>query len=244
MGVSKVVYDGQTLVDLTTDSVTPDALLEGVTAHGADGEIIVGTLPLSGLNYVISLENGVADRSEQEINGAYADGRLLIVRKEGKYYFLQSYDLDSGYCFLNISKSITVENVTTEFLYYKNDLTQDTVIADKLLAGYKAHGADGEEIVGSCDYDANTQDATAADSEILEGKTAYVKGTKKIGIMPNNGAVSGTITTKEGTYTVPQGYHDGAGKVGIDANEKTKLIAENIREGVSILGVEGTDERY
>ena len=120
------------------------------------------------------------------------------------------------------------------------DLTADTIVASKLLSGYTAHGADGEPINGACDYDANTQDATASDAEILKGKTAYVKSTKKTGTMPNNGAVSGKISTKAGQYTVPQGYHDGSGKVGIDETEQAKLIPGNIREGVTILGVKGT----
>ena len=120
------------------------------------------------------------------------------------------------------------------------DLTQDTVVADKLLQGYTAHGADGNIVTGTCTYDSNTQDATASDSEILVGKTAYVKGSKKTGTMPNNGAVSGTITTVDGQYTIPQGYHDGAGKVQIDSNEQAKLIPNNIREGITVLGVTGT----
>lgn len=119
------------------------------------------------------------------------------------------------------------------------DLTADTVTKDKILAGYTAHGADGELITGACDFDSNTQDATAADSEILAGKTAYVKSTKKTGTMKNNGAVAGKITTKAGKYTVPQGYHDGSGTVEIDAPEQAKLIPDNIREGVTILGVVG-----
>ena len=120
------------------------------------------------------------------------------------------------------------------------DLTADTIVASKLLSGYTAHGADGEPINGACDYDSNTQDATASDAEILKGKTAYVKSTKKTGTMPNNGAVSGKISTKAGQYTVPQGYHDGSGKVSIDETEHAKLIPGNIREGVTILGVKGT----
>lgn len=120
------------------------------------------------------------------------------------------------------------------------DLTADTVKADKILSGYTAHSADGEAITGTCDYDVNTQDATATDDEILLGKTAYVKGTKKTGTMKNNGAVTGTISTKDGVYTVPQGYHDGSGTVSINATEQAKLIADNIREGITILGVEGT----
>lgn len=120
------------------------------------------------------------------------------------------------------------------------DLTADTVTKDKILKGFTAHGANGEAITGTCTYDANTQDATAAVAEILSGKTAYNKGVKLTGTMKNNGAVSGTISTKAGKYTVPQGYHDGSGTVQIDATEQAKLIPSNIRDGVTILGVEGT----
>lgn len=120
------------------------------------------------------------------------------------------------------------------------DLTADTVKEDKLLKGYTAHGADGEPVTGACTFDSDTQDATAADAEILAGKTAYVKGTKKTGTMKNNGAVAGTISKKDGQYTVPQGYHDGSGKVGIASTEQEKLIPTNIREGVTILGVTGS----
>lgn len=120
------------------------------------------------------------------------------------------------------------------------DLTTDTVTEDKLLKGITAHGADGEKITGTCTYDANTQDATATAAEILTGKTAYNKGAKVTGSMKNNGAVNGTISTKAGSYTVPQGYHDGSGKVQIDSTEQAKLTPDNIREGVTILGVAGT----
>lgn len=120
------------------------------------------------------------------------------------------------------------------------DLTTDTVTADKMLSGVTAHDKSGEVITGTCDYDANTQDATAAQAEILKGKTAYVRGSKLTGSMPNNGAVTGTISEKEGSYTIPQGYHDGSGSVTIDSTEQAKLIPANIREGIVVLGVTGT----
>ena len=120
------------------------------------------------------------------------------------------------------------------------DLTQDTVEASKLLSGYKAHGADGEAITGTCDYDVNSSGATAKATEILAGKKAAVKGSVLTGTMKNNGAVNGTIAVKDGEYTVPQGYHDGSGKVTIASEEQAKLIATNIREGVTVLGVTGT----
>lgn len=120
------------------------------------------------------------------------------------------------------------------------DLTADTITEEKVLKGYTAHGKDGKLITGTCMFDANTQDATATDAEILAGKTAYNKGTKLTGKMPNNGAVSGTISTKSSQYTVPQGYHDGSGKVSIASAEQAKIIPTNIRDGVTILGVTGT----
>lgn len=119
------------------------------------------------------------------------------------------------------------------------DLTGDTIKPQHLLKGYTAHGADGEKLTGTCEFDANTQDATAADSEILKGKTVYVKGTKKTGTMPNNGGVSGTIKSVYDTYNVPQGYHDGSGQVALPSTERDKIIPENIRQGVTILGVLG-----
>ena len=121
----------------------------------------------------------------------------------------------------------------------KFDLTSDTVTADKLLKDITAHDKSGAPITGTCTYDADTQDATAAVAEILEGKTAYARGTKLTGTMPNKGAVSGTITDKT-AYTIPMGFHDGSGTVSIDATELAKIIPANIKSGVSILGETGT----
>ena len=121
----------------------------------------------------------------------------------------------------------------------KFDLTSDTVTAEKLLSGFTAHDKSGAPITGTCTYDADTQDATVAVAEILEGKTAYARGAKLTGTMPNKGSVSGTIATKA-AYTIPMGFHDGSGTVSLDATESAKLIGGNIKSGVTILGVEGT----
>lgn len=122
------------------------------------------------------------------------------------------------------------------------DLTADTVTADKILASYTAHDASGAVVTGTCDYDANTQDATVKVAEILKGQTAYARGTKLTGTMPNNGAVTLTIDTVSGVATIPQGYHDGSGKVSILDTEQAKIIAANIKQGITILGVTGTLE--
>lgn len=138
-------------------------------------------------------------------------------REDGRYY-----------------SKIVINGVT------KIDLTADTVDAAHLLEGFTAHGKNGAPITGTCTFDADTGDATATAAEILTGKTAYVTGSKVTGSMVNNGGVKGTISNLTTPYTIPQGYHDGSGTVSIDEAEKSKIVADNIRQGVTILGVEGT----
>ena len=120
------------------------------------------------------------------------------------------------------------------------DLTQDNVARSDVLSGKYFHLPTGERTTGTCSYDADTSDATAGAGEILDTKTAYVNGSKVTGSMPNRGAVTGTISTKAGTYSIQNGYHDGSGSVSIASAEQDKIIAGNIRNGVTILGVEGT----
>lgn len=122
----------------------------------------------------------------------------------------------------------------------KLDLTGDDITAADLKKGIKAHDKSGAPIVGTNTNDANTSDATATAAEILKDKTAYVAGSKLTGTMPNNGAKTLEIATKDGAPAIPMGFHDGSGKAQIAAEEKAKLIPENIREGITVLGVTGT----
>ena len=74
----------------------------------------------------------------------------------------------------------------------------------------------------------------AQSSAALEDCVTAVEGVK------NNGAVAGTISDAATPYTVPGGYHNGQGTVDIAPTEKAKLVAGNIKSGVTILGVEGS----
>lgn len=119
------------------------------------------------------------------------------------------------------------------------DLTSDTVAAAYLLKNYTAHDKSGAPITGSCEYDAKTTDANASASEILSSKTAYVNKVKVTGSMTNNGSNNVTVTSKSGT-SIPAGYYDGSGKAVLDSTSLTNLVSTNIRDGVTICGIEGS----
>lgn len=121
----------------------------------------------------------------------------------------------------------------------KFDLTGDTVAPNTLLTGATAHDKSGAQITGTCSYDSDTSDATVAVAEILKDKTAYARGAKIVGTMPNNGAKNYTVSNLN-DQTISLGFYDGSGKISIDSAEKAKIIPANIKNGVSILGVQGT----
>lgn len=85
----------------------------------------------------------------------------------------------------------------------------------------------------------DTSDATALGGNILTGKTAYNSSGSVSGLMADNGSTGGTISTKAGTVTIPEGYTLG-GTVSISSAEQAKIIASNIKSGVTILGQAGS----
>lgn len=116
------------------------------------------------------------------------------------------------------------------------DLTSDTIEPSDVINSKKFHGKDGEIKTGTCTYDADTSTATAVASHILDGDTAFGQGEELVGTMPNKGSFNQTISTKNQEVSIPQGYHDGGGKISIAASEIAKITAGNIRNGVTILG--------
>ena len=119
------------------------------------------------------------------------------------------------------------------------DLTGLDVKAEHVQNGIIFIDKTGLEQTGTNTKTVDASTATAEAAEVLTGKTFGKGSSMQTGTMPDNGGVTGTISTKTGQYTVPRGYHDGSGKVGIAAAEQDKLIPENIKQGVSILGVTG-----
>ena len=83
-----------------------------------------------------------------------------------------------------------------------------------------------------------TSDDTAIASNLLKGKTAHSATGLITGTMTNNGTLS--YTPKTTTQTIPKGYTEGGTIEAVTSSIDPNLIAENIKAGVTILGVTGT----
>jgi hypothetical protein len=102
MAINKVIYGGNTLIDLTADTVTAADLMQGKTAHGADGEPITGTYTPGGGS---DAELIWTEDAELTVTSTSAVSNLLgknipFVIPEGDamnyYYFLRVRDVEGG----------------------------------------------------------------------------------------------------------------------------------------------------
>lgn len=84
-----------------------------------------------------------------------------------------------------------------------------------------------------------TGDANITSADVLTGKTGFGASGEVSGGMAYNGLTGGSISTKAGSVTIPAGYTTG-GTVSISSSEQAKIIAANIKSGVTLLGVAGS----
>ena len=106
--------------------------------------------------------------------------------------------------------------------------------ADKISEGNTILGVEGTAGAGGID----TSDATATVKDILAGKTAYVDGEKLEGTMANNGDLIITPNTDEQDHSA--GYYNSIQVRPVTSSVDTNIKAENIKSGISILGVAGS----
>ena len=127
----------------------------------------------------------------------------------------------------------------TEYLVNEIDLS-NVATAIRQKTGGATLISFPDEYISGIESLTNTNDATATDSDVLANKTAYSKGQKLYGSLPNKGEANIELTDLT-TKTVERGYYSG-GTAKIADAESAKIIPENIKSGVTVLGVEGTLE--
>lgn len=93
----------------------------------------------------------------------------------------------------------------------------------------------------------NSGDATFFDvsgvnvsaSDVRSGKTFFGASGQDTGTLAETSVSSTSITTKSQSVSIPAGIHAGNQAVSISSTEQAKIIASNIKSGVTILGVAG-----
>ena len=244
---NKVIINGTTYIDLSSDTVAAGKMLSGTTAHDKNGASITGniqtknasSLTASGKTvtvpagyyasqYTKDVASGTATTPATTITANPALAYNSVTGKvEATVTKSQSVTptVSAGYVSAGSAGTISVDGATS----LDPDELDEDIVAGNIKTGVEILGVTGTF----------TADANAVAGEILSTKTAYVNGSKITGSMSNRGSNNITVSTKSGT-TISAGYYDGGGKAAIDSTSSTNLIAGNIRDGVSILGVTGT----
>lgn len=268
MGVNKVLYGSRTVIDLSGDTVTAGDLAKGKTAHNASGEKITGTHECSGTGGGTSVDGigtgayvwAIYDTKEKwdyttkSLSGStfpngyestvYAgwtiteDGYFQVNSGtvSGDKYYLPESSTDKKsktilregkYSYINPYTVMTVKD------------TSDTVKGDNLLGYISADALDAYPLKGVQDNKyyirISGSDADVTAGKMLSGIVGYTNNGKVTGSIQSHAAQ--TITPGASDKTIASGkYLSGTQTIKGDAN----LLAENIKNGVSIFGVVGS----
>lgn len=190
-------------------SVTPDSGYYGLSG------VTVGAIP-SNYNDTSPVTAGAADVLANKVI-VNADGETVAGTMPNNGAVAKaldttttSYTVPKGYHNGTGTVKITTETKTATPTKAAQDITPTS---GKVLSKVT--------VAAIPDNFVDTTDADAAAGDILDGKFAYVDGEKVEGTMANNGAVTKSLTPSATSYTIPEGYHDGTGKVSITTETKS-----------------------
>lgn len=169
---------------------------------------------------------------------------------DSKYFY--AITLDDNFNVTNVeqlnSKYCCTENSTTSSPYYFRQFLITKVEDDKYIHSsnkeqyFIVFDSTGTEKIDKMVKDGtsfyNPEFMTATSADLLLNKTAVGSSGEITGSMPNNGAVN--ITPSTSAQTIPAGYTSGGTVAAVDNTIDANITPENIKAGVTILGITGT----
>ena len=235
--VNQVIVNGETILDLSADTVTPAKLVEGATAHNRSGASITGTLIDTGNYEYVWAKYTYGDVYEEtktrlgstepsDARGFYSG--TLEITPDGYYKISSEYSPFVKYSLIGDDKSGATKRV-----YVENTAV---LTGDKTYLLYTlAAASSGKGKLRRLGYISSSSNNTYPDDGEKDGYW-YTKITNA-SAEPTLQAKSVTPTATQQTVTPYSGY-DGLSQVTIagDAN----LTSETIKSGVSIFGIAGT----
>ena len=257
---NKIVIAGDTLIDLSSDTVTVASMLSGTTAHDKNGATITGSIPTRTASNVVVATTGTNAGKVTVDNGYYASpvtktmtsavisisdpsitptNTITKTTDSGHSGEIKSVVSGSGTASATVSTAGFVSSISDTGAVAVSGTTYKTAesLDANLIAANVKSGVTIFKTTGTY-----TSDATASAGEILDGETAYVNGSKITGSMPkyDDDTQDHVTITSTTDVAIPAGYYDGSVKAGIDATSKAQLVPQNILNSVEILGVTGS----
>ena len=230
--------------DTQSKSVTPTESEQIVTPDtGYDGlsSVTVGAISSTYVGSDVTRKSAVTitpSTSAQTAvsTGTYVTGNITVAAMKSGELNTPSVNA-SGLVTASVKTSGYLDDTTTKTLQLNTKgattITPSTSSQTAISAGTYATG---NITVGAIPNNyIDTSDTTAVASDIIQNKTAYIKGKKVTGTMPSKGAATITPTTTDQTINAGQ-YLSGTQTIKGDGN----LVPENIISGKSIFGVSGS----
>lgn len=231
IAVAANVYTTGARIIPKEDNFIPANIRKDVSIWGVTGTLDPGTTPTPDPNLIPA--NVKAGVTIDGVTGTFtSDGTIAA-----------DYVLNGFVGYANGEK-VTGNIPSKDAATYTPGTKDQYINADQYLSGAQKITGDANLVAGNIAQGKSifgvagtfTNDANATAESMQLGVSAYVKGARVVGTAPIVAAKTVTPTTTEQTAVASGSFTSGAVKVAGDAN----LIAENIKDGVSIFGVAGT----